>query len=70
MNTLRVQRLAAGLAAVAIVTTATAYAAGPALAQSHGHDAGAPTKMSLNEGPKRTPVLSFRQERSTCPSPT
>ena len=59
MNTLRVQRLAAGLAAVAIVTTATAFAAGPALAQSHGHDAGAPTTDEPERRPQAHPGTEF-----------
>ena len=48
----RLQRLAAGLAALAIAATAGALAASPAPAPDHDHAAGAPTTLSLNEGRK------------------
>ena len=64
MNAPKLQRLAAGLAAVAIVSMATALAAGPALAQSHGHDAGAPTTMTLNEGRKWATDAALRDGMS------
>ena len=52
MNCLKLQRLMAGLAVAALAAGAATLAAAPAQAQTHGHEASAPTRLSLNQGRK------------------
>ncbi|MEO7008636.1 MAG: hypothetical protein ABI156_05750 [Caldimonas sp.] len=52
MNTFRFQRLATALAATALAAAFTTFAAAPAQAQTHSHDATAPTTLSLDHGRK------------------
>jgi hypothetical protein len=50
MSRLKIERLAASMAAAAILVAAVAVQ--PARAQGHGHDAAAPARLSLDHGRK------------------
>lgn len=52
MNTFKFQSLATALATVVLAATLTDVGTGPARAQSHSHEAVAPSKLSLNQGRK------------------
>lgn len=52
MNTHTFHRLANVLAATTFAATLASFAASPAQAQTHSHEATAPAKMSLNQGRK------------------
>ena len=52
MNIFRFQRLASALVVTALAATFTGFAVVPARAQSHGHDATALAKLSLDQGRK------------------
>ena len=52
MNIFKFRRLANVLVVTALAATFTGFVVVPARGQSHGHDANAPAKLSLNQGRK------------------
>lgn len=60
MHTFKPQRLASVAAATVIAAALTSAAMAPAQAQTHSHDATAPSKLSLNHGHKWATDVSLR----------
>ena len=60
MSTYKLGGLATALAATVLAAALTTFAAAPAQAQSHSHDASVPAKLSLNQGRKWTTDAPLR----------